>query len=77
MIAILLLVLLALAALSYSWTFTPLGRLDYKAALISKLASLQRGATELTPQARAKANKATERMLGKLEPAPLERQEDR
>ena len=41
MIAILLLVLLGLAALSYSWTFTPLGRLDYKAAVISKLASRQ------------------------------------
>jgi acetyl esterase len=77
MIAILLLVLLGLGALSYSWTFTPLGRLDYKAALISKLASLQRGAIALTPEARAKANAQTARMLGKIEPAQLERCEDR
>ncbi len=53
----------ALAAVTYSWTFTRIGRLDYSAALIAKMASFQGGAVELTPEARSQANAYTARLL--------------
>lgn len=60
-----------LLAISYSWTFTPLGRLDYRAAVIAKLASL--GDDEpmaLTPEARAEADERTRAMLSTIPSRP-------
>jgi acetyl esterase len=54
---------LLVAGVTYSWTYTPLGRLDYAAAIIAKLMSWQRGPLELTPEARAEANARTARMF--------------
>ncbi|MBK6277570.1 MAG: alpha/beta hydrolase [Gammaproteobacteria bacterium] len=54
------LAVLAAAALlvSYSWTFTPIGRMDYGAAVLSKLGSLQRsGDAAITPAYREKLNR--------------------
>ncbi len=65
------------AGISYSWTFTPLGRLDYQAALIAKLASLQSGAMEMTPAARRTANEYTALALPDFGKLPLARIEDR
>lgn len=53
----------ALAAIVWSWTFTPLGRLDLQAAIVAKLASLGVDASmEMSPEARAAANDATRAM---------------
>jgi acetyl esterase len=73
----LLAALFAAAVFSYSWTYTPIGRLDYPAAVIAKLASWQSGPPELTPDARRAANQQVARMLSGLEEAPLARIEDR
>lgn len=51
-----LLVLLIAAGVSYSWTFTPIGRLEYGAAVIAKLGEWNDDPIELTPEARASAN---------------------
>ena len=50
-------------AISWSWTFTPLGRLDYRAAVVAKIASLRSEVGELTPEARASGNAFTARLL--------------
>jgi acetyl esterase len=71
------LLVLVVGAISYSWTFTPLGRLDYGAALIAKLASWRGGPLELTPEARAIANERTAQMLPSAVDVPLARIEDR
>jgi len=76
-VAGLVVLLLAAAGVSYSWTFTPLGRLDYPAAVIAKLASWQSGPPELTPDARRTANEQVVLMLSGIEEAPLARIEDR
>ena len=68
---------LVAAGISYSWTFTPLGRLDYGAAVIAKLASWQSGPMEMTPEARRTANKYTALALPDVAEAPLARIEDR
>ena len=73
----LLVLVLVAAAVSYSWTFTPLGRLDYRAALLAKLASSQEGAAELGPEARGSANAFTARMLPDVGDTALARIEDR
>ena len=53
----------ALAAIVWSWTFTPLGRLDLQAAIVARLASLGVDASmEMSPEARAAANDATRAM---------------
>lgn len=53
----------ALAAIVWSWTFTPLGRLDLQAAIVAKLASLGADASmEMSPEARAVANDTTRSM---------------
>lgn len=67
--------LLVGAAVTYSWTFTPEGRLDYQAALISKLATLQDGPAEMTPEARATANEMVANFIPG-EPAALARIEN-
>ncbi|MDG2304384.1 MAG: alpha/beta hydrolase [Candidatus Binatia bacterium] len=64
------------AAVTYSWTITPQGRLDYGAAVVSKLASWQTGPQEYTPEARAGANEMVRGFLPG-EPAELARGEDR
>lgn len=64
------------AAASYSWTFTPFGRLDYLAAVISKLATLGTEPVELTPEARHTANELTTSALPDFSGAPLARIED-
>lgn len=77
-IVVALLVVAAIAAgVSYSWTFTPIGRLDYQAAVIAKLMSWQSGPPELTPEARRIANEQVVGMLSGLAETPLARIEDR
>ena len=49
----------ALAAATYSWTFTRLGRLDYRAAVLAKVASFRGADPELSASARADANAFT------------------
>jgi acetyl esterase len=53
----------ALLAVTYSWTFTRIGRLDYPAALIARLSTLQESDSKRTPEARAKANGITSGFL--------------
>lgn len=54
----------AALALTYSWTFTRYGRLDYKAAVISRVASWQdQEDLVMTPSARASANAYTMSLL--------------
>ncbi len=52
-----------LVAVSYSWTFTPIGRLDYRAAVIARLASWRSAPTRMDAEARAQANRVTMRWL--------------
>ncbi|MBW2274927.1 MAG: alpha/beta hydrolase [Deltaproteobacteria bacterium] len=70
------LILLA-AGISYSWTYTPIGRLDYVAAVMAKVASWQTGPAELTPETRRAANAQVEQMLSFVPETPLARIEDR
>ena len=53
----------AAAAVTYSWTYTPLGRLDYPAAVIARLSSISSGPMEMTPAAREIANEMTRAMV--------------
>lgn len=54
-----------LAAVVWSWTFTPLGRLDLQAAIIAKLSSLGGDtAMDMSPEARSAANDMTRSMMG-------------
>lgn len=66
----------ALAAIVWSWTFTPLGRLDLQAAIVAKLASLGVDASmEMSLEARAAANDATRSMtawVGEVAGVPFE-----
>lgn len=73
-LAVLALVVLV-GAVTYSWTFTPLGRLDYTPAVMSKLASWQSGDIALTPEARAASNEMVRGFLPG-EAAPMARIED-
>lgn len=59
----------AVFAVTYSWTFTRLGRLDYRAALVAKLASLGTSAPTLDAGARAGANAWTSSLLAEY-PTP-------
>jgi len=67
----------ALAAATYSWTFTRLGRLDYGAALLAKAASFQSAGPEMTAEARAGANAYTASLLPEYPPNARVRFEDR
>lgn len=69
------LVLLAFVV-TYSWTFTPLGRLDYSAAVISKLSEWQTAPPVLTPEARASSNEMVRGFMPG-EATPLDSIEDR
>ena len=69
--------LLVALALSWSWTFTPLGRLDYRAALLAKAMSLQAAPAVYDAAARVRANQMVETMLSAIEPHPDVRFEDR
>lgn len=51
--------------ISYSWTFTPLGRLEYPAAIVAKLSEWDRAPVELTPESRAVANARVRRFMPK------------
>jgi acetyl esterase len=64
-------------AVTWSWTFTSIGRLDYRAALVAKMASWQSGEIEMTPGARAAANRMTAAMLPVYPDDPQVRFEDR
>ena len=67
--------ILLLAALSYRWTFTPIGRLEYGAAIVAKLSEWSEAPVELTEESRRAAN---EMVRGRLPPpADLARVEDR
>ena len=68
--------LLVATVVTYSWTFTPLGRLDYGAAVMARLRSWQTGPMEITPEARARANEVV-LLLVDREPVSLPRIEDR
>ncbi|MEM7412838.1 MAG: alpha/beta hydrolase [Myxococcota bacterium] len=63
--------------ITYSWTFTPHGRLDYAAALIAKLAASQDRPLVMTPEARARSNAATRDLLPRFDTPPLASVEDR
>jgi acetyl esterase len=76
LLALLALILVA-AGVSYSWTFTPMGRLDYPAAVIAKLSTWRTAPLELTPETRRTANSQVEQMLSGMAEAPLARIEDR
>ena len=45
----------ALAAVLWSWTYTPLGRLDLPAALVARFGTAE-GPIDMSPEARAAAN---------------------
>ncbi len=66
-----------LAAVSYSWTYTPLGRLDYQAAVLSRLAALQTEEAALTPAYREQTNAMTLKLMPSDKEFPLARVEDR
>ncbi|MDP6977339.1 MAG: alpha/beta hydrolase [Myxococcota bacterium] len=60
---------------SYSWTFTPIGRLEYTAAVIAKLSEWNDRPVEFTAEARQRAN---EMVRSRLPEGPtLARVEDR
>jgi len=63
------------AAISYSWTFTPLGRLDYPAAVLARILSWQ-DPQEFTPEDREFINQLGAR-TSFLDPISLPRIEDR
>ncbi|MBJ18568.1 MAG: alpha/beta hydrolase [bacterium] len=67
----------AFAAVTYSWTFTRIGRLDYRAALIAKAASFQGVDSELSAEMRAAANAYTMDLLPEYPANPDVRIEDR
>ena len=67
----------ALAAASYSWTFTRLGRLDYRAAVLAKVTSFRGANPELSASARADANAFTASLLPEYPPNDRVRVEDR
>jgi acetyl esterase len=50
-------------AITYSWTFTRIGRLDYPAAVIARLASWQTGAPRMDAESRESANAYTISLL--------------
>lgn len=53
----------AAAAVTVGWTFAPLGRLDYPAAIIARLSSLSSDSIDMTPKGRAAANGVAARLL--------------
>jgi len=53
----------AFFAVTWSWTFTRLGRLDYRAAIVAKLASVAPGGSTVDAAARAGANAWTASLL--------------
>ena len=63
------------AAITWSWTFTPLGRLDYLPAVMARLASWQTTGTDFSPEARRSVNQMTRGLDG--EAVDLPRIEDR
>jgi len=67
--SLMLLVITLAAAVSYSWTFTPSGRLDYKAAAWSKLATLQTTPPQYSEEARHTANKLLRDFKGLPDPS--------
>ena len=56
----------ALGIYSYSWTFTELGRLDYAAAVFSKLASWNSAPAEMNADAREAAREMTKSIAGPI-----------
>ncbi len=68
--------LIAGASITYSWTFTPIGRLDYVPAVMARLASWSDAPIGLTPEARRASNAMVQNMLGGEE-ADLDHIEDR
>lgn len=56
----------AIAAVLWSWTYTPLGRLDLPAALVARLGTAE-GPIDMSPEARAEANDRA-RSLGLASP---------
>ena len=69
--------MLGALALTYSWTFTPLGRLDYKAALLAKAMSLQTNPASYTSESRKRANQNVVYALADAAASKTTRYEDR
>ena len=67
--------MLLAAAVSYSWTFTPIGRLEYGAAIVAKFSEWNEGPGELTEEARQIANEMVRGRMPRSE--ALARVEDR
>ena len=51
------------AGVSYSWTFTPIGRLDYPAAIVARLSYWQDQPIDMSPEARRASAGFTRRLL--------------
>jgi len=60
------LVVFGLGGLSYSWTYTEYGRLDYAAAVFSKLASWNTAPAEMNVDTREAAREMTKSMAGPI-----------
>lgn len=61
---------------TYSWTYTPIGRLDYVPAVMARLSSWSSQEAELTPEARSAANRMVVNMMAG-ETLPIARMEER
>lgn len=72
--AVVVLAILA-AGVSYSWTYTPIGRLEYVAAIVAKTSEWDSGPVELNPEARREINERVRSYMPK--PVELARIEDR
>jgi acetyl esterase len=63
------------AGVSYSWTFTPIGRLEYVAAVVAKVSEWDDAPVELNERARSEVNANARSQMP--EPVELARIEDR
>ena len=67
----------AFVAVTYSWSFTRIGRLDYGAAVIARVASLRGSQSEMSADAREAANGITARLQARYPESKSVRFEDR
>jgi len=71
------LLIIILAGITYSWTYTDHGRLDYMPAVLSKMAAWNDAPLEMTPEARAQIREMSASMVAEGAFAPGVRYEDR
>lgn len=65
-ITLLVLVLLSIAAfgITYSWTYTPIGRLEYRAAILAKIAEWNHAPMPMDDASRRAGDEATAKLIG-------------